>query len=154
MKPRVGEKAPDFTALAVDAEGESSVSLESLSGQRFILYFYPKDHTPGCTIQACSLRERWAEFGGRVKVFGVSGDDVESHSRFIKGRRLPFSLIADTDQCLAIAFGVWIEKSMLGRKFMRTERSSFVVGENGFVETVLERVSPLNHTARLLAALG
>ncbi len=153
MKPKVGEKAPDFTARAVHAEGEDSVSLQSLAGQRFVLYFYPKDHTPGCTIQACSLREKWGEFEGKVKVFGVSGDDAESHLGFIKKRRLPFGLIADTDKDLAKAFGVWVEKSIFGRKFMSMERSSFLIGRSGLIEAVLEKVSPISHTAKLLAVI-
>ncbi len=154
MKPKVGDMAPDFHAKVVDRENEAQVSLTDLLGERVVLVFYPKDNTPGCTIQACSLREHWDEIKGKARVFGVSADSVASHRKFISKKNLPYPLIADEDKQIVNAYGVWVQKSMLGKKFMGIERSTFVIGVDGKIEAVLEKVSPLSHTEQLAQILG
>ena len=154
MKPQVGEMAPEFTATVVDGENELEISLEKLRGETVVLFFYPKDSTPGCTIQACSMRDHWDVIQGKARVFGVSADSVASHRKFISKRNLPYPLIADVDRRIAEAYGVWVEKSMLGKKFMGIERSTFVIGPDGKITAVMEKVSPLNHSEKLLKILG
>jgi peroxiredoxin Q/BCP len=156
MKPQPGQSAPLFTA-PVSGEGygeDATVSLEDLRGRRVVLVFYPKDDTPGCTKQACALRDGWDELAAKARVFGVSVDPLKSHRRFIAKHGLPYPLIADEDQAIVSAYGVWVEKSMYGKKYMGTERSSFVIGADGTIEAVLEKVAPDEHLPRLLAALG
>jgi peroxiredoxin Q/BCP len=154
MKPKVGDMAPDFHATVVNREGDARVSLADLRGERVVLVFYPKDNTPGCTIQACSLREHWDEIKGKARVFGVSADSVASHRKFISKKNLPYPLIADEDKQIVNAYGVWVQKSMMGKKFMGIERSTFVIGVDGKIEAVLEKVSPLSHTEQLSQILG
>lgn len=154
MKPKIGEMAPDFQAVVVDAEGESGLALSDLRGETVVLVFYPKDNTPGCTIQACSLRDHWAGIKGKARVFGVSADGAESHRKFISKKRLPYPLIADVDKSIASAYGVWVQKSMMGKKFMGVERSTFIIGPDGRIVAVLEKVSPLKHTEQLSEILG
>lgn len=154
MKPKVGDMAPEFRATVVDGGNESQVSLSDLRGERVVLVFYPKDNTPGCTIQACSLREHWGDIQGKARVFGVSADSVASHRKFISKKNLPYPLIADEDKQIVNAYGVWVQKSMLGKKFMGIERSTFVIGVDGRIEAVLEKVSPLSHTEKLSEILG
>lgn len=119
-----------------------------------VLVFYPKDNTPGCTIQACALRNGWEDVRERALVFGVSGDGVKSHRKFIDSWSLPYPLIADEDHSIAASYGVWVQKSMMGRKFMGTERSTFVIGADGKIRAVLEKVSPGKHLGLLLEALA
>ncbi len=154
MKPKVGEMAPDFTVAVVDGDTETELTLSELRGETVVLVFYPKDSTPGCTIQACSLRDHWAELKGKARVFGVSADSAASHKKFISKRQLPYPLIADPDKAVCEAFGVWVKKSMLGKSFMGVERSTFVIGPDGRIKAVLEKVSPLSHTDKLLEILG
>lgn len=154
MKPKVGDMAPDFHATVVNREDDARVSLSDLRGERVVLVFYPKDNTPGCTIQACSLREHWDEIKGKARVFGVSADSVASHRKFISKKNLPYPLIADEDKQIVTAYGVWVQKSMMGKKFMGIERSTFVIGVDGKIEAVLEKVSPLSHTEQLSQILG
>lgn len=154
MKPQVGELAPDFTATVVDGDAESKISLTDLRGEVVVLVFYPKDSTPGCTIQACSLREHWDDIKGKARVYGVSGDSVVSHMKFISKKNLPYPLIADVDKKIVEAYGVWVQKSMMGKKFMGIERSTFVIGEDGRVKGILEKASPLSHTQKLVELLG
>jgi peroxiredoxin Q/BCP len=154
MKPKLGEIAPDFTATVVNGEMESELTLSALRGETVVLVFYPKDSTPGCTIQACSLRDHWAEIDGKARVFGVSADSAASHKKFISKKRLPYPLIADEDKAVCVAYGVWVQKSMMGKKFMGVERSSFVIAPDGTLKAVLEKVSPLSHTEKLLEILG
>lgn len=146
--------APEFRATVVDGETESQISLSDLRGERVVLVFYPKDNTPGCTIQACSLREHWGDIQGKARVFGVSADGVASHRKFISKKNLPYPLIADEDKQIVNAYGVWVQKSMMGKKFMGIERSTFVIGADGRIEAVMEKVSPLSHTQQLSEILG
>ncbi|MDQ3879552.1 MAG: thioredoxin-dependent thiol peroxidase [Chloroflexota bacterium] len=150
--PTVGERAPDFR---VPADDGAEVSLDSLAGRRFVLYFYPEDDTPGCTTQACGLRD---EFAGLrhldIEVFGISPDSVASHARFRKKYALPFRLLADAGHRVADTFGVWVPKTSRGRTYMGIERTTFVIGPDGRVEHVFPRVRPAEHAGLLLAALG
>ncbi len=154
MKPKVGDKAPEFRAVAVECEKEYEVGLADFKGQRVVLVFYPKDSTPGCTIQACALRDEWSEIQGKAVVFGVSADRAASHRKFISNQNLPYPLIADVDRQIVEAYGVWVEKSMMGKKFMGIERTTFIIGADGRIEAVMEKVSPKTHAAELIELLG
>jgi peroxiredoxin Q/BCP len=146
-----GLPAPDFT-LTSDA-GEQ-VTLSSLKGKPVVLYFYPKDDTPGCTTQACGIRDSWAAFDkSGVVVLGVSPDSEASHVKFKREFDLPFTLLADPDHSTAEAYGVWVEKSMVGKTYMGVERSTFVIGPDGTVTRVMRKVKPEQHAADVLAAL-
>lgn len=153
MKPEVGETAPEFRAMAVFPNGEEEVSLYEMRGQRVVLVFYPKNGTPGCTIQACSLRDHWEDVEGKARVFGVSADSMESHRKFLRKKDLPYPLIVDAEHVICEAYGVWSERSMMGRKFMGIERSTFVIGGDGRIESILEKVSPMSHTSQLVEIL-
>jgi peroxiredoxin Q/BCP len=154
-KPAVHAKAPIFTAAVVGgeyAEG-ATVSLAKLKGQWVVLYFYPKDDTPGCTKQACGLRDGWAKIQNRAQVFGVSTDPIKSHAKFIKKHQLPFALIADEDQAVVNAYGVWVEKSMYGKTYFGTERSTFIIDPTGKIAALLEKVKPDEHLDKVLEIL-
>ncbi|MGZ8513114.1 MAG: thioredoxin-dependent thiol peroxidase [Candidatus Limnocylindria bacterium] len=147
-----GDPAPPFELAADDGE---LVSSAALAASRYVLYFYPKDDTPGCTAQACGLRDSWsrvAETG--VVVFGVSRDSVKSHAKFRAKYDLPYRLLADDGHALAEAYGVWIEKKFRGREYMGTERTTFVIGADGRIEAVLPQVKPSEHVKQLLEALA
>lgn len=155
MKPALHSPAPDFTAPVIGgthADGDT-ITLSALRGHNVVLYFYPKDDTPGCTKQACGLRDGWQRIAKKARVFGVSVDSIKSHAKFIKKHELPFPLIADEDQRIVNAYGVWVEKSMYGRKYMGTERSTFVIDKEGKVAAILEKVKPEEHLDAVLAAL-
>jgi peroxiredoxin Q/BCP len=147
-----GKPAPDFE-LKSDA-GET-VRLSDLRGKPVVLYFYPKDDTPGCTAQACGIRDAWGEFqrAGAV-VLGVSPDDEASHVAFKEKYDLPFSLLADTDHATADEYGVWVEKNMYGKNYWGVERSTFVIDADGNVAKELRRVKPDTHADEVLAALS
>jgi len=147
-----GEQAPEFELQSDEGE---TVKLSDLRGRRVVLYFYPRDDTPGCTTQACGIRDSFAELDetGAV-VFGVSPDDVASHERFRQKYSLPFTLLADPDHRAAEAYGVWGEKKYMGRTYMGIERSTFVIDEDGRVAKVLRRVKPAKHADDVLAALS
>jgi peroxiredoxin Q/BCP len=147
-----GQPAPDF-ALTSD-EGET-VKLSELRGKPVVLYFYPKDDTPGCTAQACGIRDAWGEFerAGAV-VLGVSPDDARSHVKFKEKYGLPFTLLADTDHGTAEDYGVWKEKSFAGRTYMGVERSTFVIDADGNVVKEMRKVKPDTHADDVLAALS
>jgi peroxiredoxin Q/BCP len=147
-----GDPAPAFEMTADDG---SVMSTESLAGSRYVLYFYPKDDTPGCTAQACGLRDSWsrvAETG--VQVFGVSPDSIKRHVRFREKYALPYRLLSDTGHAVAEAFGVWIEKHFAGRTYYGNERTTFIVGPDGRIEHVLPAVKPAAHVDQLLEALA
>jgi peroxiredoxin Q/BCP len=148
----VGAKAPAFSAP--DQSGKI-VSLSDFSGKTVILYFYPKDDTPGCTTQACSFRDSHAAFKKRgAVVLGVSPDNGKSHLKFIEKFSLPFPLLSDADHTIADAYGVWVEKSMYGRKYMGMERSTFVIDPAGKLGAIYRKVKPAEHTAKVLAELA
>jgi len=146
-----GQPAPSFT-LPNDT-GED-VSLESLRGKPVVLYFYPKDDTPGCTAQACGIRDGWEAFERRgAAVVGVSPDSPRSHAKFKEKYGLPFTLLADEEHEVAERYGTWVEKQLYGKSYMGVERSTFVIDENGTVVKVMRRVKPDTHAADVLAAL-
>ena len=149
---REGDRAPDFT-LRSDAGEE--VTLSSLRGCPVVLYFYPRDDTPGCTTQACGIRDAFAEFeqAGAV-VFGISPDGEASHEKFKRKFGLPFTLLADEGHHVADEYGVWTEKSYMGRTYMGVERSTFVVAADGTVKRVLRKVKPATHADDVLAVLA
>jgi peroxiredoxin Q/BCP len=151
-RPEPGDPAPTFSLLADDG---STVSSASLAGTRYVLYFYPKDDTPGCKLQACSLRDSWEMVSSTgAQVFGVSPDSVKSHVKFREKYELPYRLLADEGHALAEAFGVWVEKSYLGRTYRGNERTTFVIGPDGRVEHVLPRVKPAEHVDLLMELLA
>jgi peroxiredoxin Q/BCP len=146
-----GEPAPSFT---LPSDSGEDVSLESLRGKPVVLYFYPRDDTPGCTVQACGIRDAWGEFEQRgAVVLGVSPDSASSHVKFRDKYDLPFMLLADEDHAVAEAYGVWVEKSMAGKTYMGVERSTFVIDADGNVSKVMRRVKPVAHADDVLAAL-
>jgi peroxiredoxin Q/BCP len=149
-----GSVAPNFNALAVGGPFDGQrVSLKDLRGKTVVLYFYPKDDTPGCTTQACGLRDSWRELSKKAAVFGVSVDSARSHAKFIEKHSLPFSLLVDEDHSLVEAYGVWVEKSMYGRKYMGTERSTFVIGPDGKLRSIHRKVKPADHAELVLSEL-
>jgi thioredoxin-dependent peroxiredoxin len=144
----VGDKAPAF--LAKDQNG-NTVQLSDFTGRKVVLYFYPKDDTPGCTAQACNLRDNYdALLKAGYVVLGVSVDDEKSHQKFVKKYSLPFPLLADTDHQLVEAYGVWVEKSMYGRTYMGTARTTFVIDENGTVTDIISKVDTKEHTLQII----
>jgi thioredoxin-dependent peroxiredoxin len=147
-----GQPAPTFT---LPSDSGEPVSLESFRGKPVVLYFYPRDDTPGCTAQACGIRDAWGEFArsGAV-VLGVSPDSPEKHTSFREKYDLPFTLLADEDHAVSEAYGVWVEKSMPGKKYMGVERSTFVIGPDGKLEKVLRRVKPDTHADAVLEVLS
>lgn len=146
----VGDKAPDF--LGTNEKGEK-IYLSNYKGKKVVLYFYPKDMTSGCTAQACNLRDNYAELrGAGYEVIGVSINDAESHRKFIEKNGLPFTLIADTEHRLTENFGVWGEKSMYGRKYMGTFRTTFIINEDGIIERIIspKEIKTKDHAAQIL----
>src|SRR5436305_7194987 len=146
-----GKPAPDFELTSDTGE---TVKLSELKGKQVVVYFYPKDDTPGCTTQACGIRDVYGEFEreGAV-VLGVSPDDEASHVRFKDKYDLPFPLLADVGHKVADEYGVWTEKSFAGRKYMGVERSTFVIAEDGTVKKVMRKVKPATHADDVLATL-
>jgi thioredoxin-dependent peroxiredoxin len=153
---RPGDPAPDFVATAVGGKYGTGtvVRLGDFHGRSVVLYFYPKDDTPGCTAQACALRDSWSQFEGRAEIFGVSVDGAASHERFIAKYGLPFPLLSDHEKEIVRAYGVWVEKSMYGKKYMGAERTTFVIDGAGRISTILRKVKPEQHVAQLQAALA
>jgi peroxiredoxin Q/BCP len=146
-----GDKAPSFTAL--DQNG-SKHDAKQLKGKRYLVYFYPKDSTPGCTVQACGIQSDLEQFNTLgIPVFGVSMDSVASHRKFADKYGLQFPLLADTGKSLIEAYGVWIEKSLYGKKYMGISRSSFLVGADGRIEQVWEKVNTKTHAQDVLNAI-
>ena len=152
MALEVGDKAPDFTLP--DQHGDP-VSLSGLRGKTVVLYFYPKADTPGCTTQACGVRDHRADYeGADAVVLGVSPDPVKRVAKFDDKYRLGFPLLADEDHAVAEAYGVWVQKSMYGRKYMGNERTTFVIGPDGVIKDVFRAVKPAKHDELVLGALG
>lgn len=148
MTLNTGDKAPDFTAKD---ENGNDVTLSSLRGRKVVLYFYPRDMTPGCTAEACSLRDNYNHLlKAGYHVFGISTDDQKSHQKFIRQEKLPFHLLSDVDKKVHDAYGTWVEKSMYGRKFMGTARVTFIIDEHGIIEEVIRKVDTENHADQIL----
>ena len=144
---KVGDPAPDFRARAIGGKygAGDDVSLKDLRGRNVVLYFYPKDDTPGCTTQACALRDAWSDLESRGEIFGVSVDSAASHEKFINKYRLPFPLLSDPEHKIVEAYGVWVEKSMYGKKYMGAERSTFVIDGKGRLSAIFRKVKPDEH---------
>ena len=146
-----GDKAPAFSLHSDTGE---TVTLDSLRGRKVVLYFYPKDDTPGCTVEACEFRDSWkAVQKTGAALFGVSPDEIASHVKFKKKFDLPFPLLADPDHTVAEKYGAWREKSFMGKKYMGVLRSTFIIDEQGKVAKVFEKVKPKGHAAEVLEAL-
>jgi len=152
VTPEEGQPAPDFTLLSDSGE---TVTLSELRGRPVVLYFYPRDDTPGCTAQACGIRDAWGEFERRgAVVLGVSPDSAASHARFRAKYGLPFTLLADPDHEVAERYGVWVEKTSYGKTYWGVERSTFVIGADGTLARIMRRVKPDTHADDVLAALA
>ena len=150
--PQAGDIAPDFTVLTDTGD---SLTLSALKGRPVVLYFYPKDDTSGCTVEACEFRDLFPQFDGQQAVIlGVSPDPVQSHAKFKAKFELPFTLLADTEKEIAQAYDVWKEKSMYGKKYMGVERTTFVINAAGVVATVFQKVKPAGHAAEVQAAIN
>jgi peroxiredoxin Q/BCP len=151
LKLKVGDKAPAFT---VATSGGGKISLADYLGKNVILYFYPRDDTPGCTKEACAFRDEFAQFKKKgAVIFGVSPDSVKSHDKFVEKFKLPFTLLADEDKKIVEAYGVWGEKSFMGRKYLGVYRVSFLIGADGKIKKIWPTVKPEEHAAEVLAAL-
>jgi len=148
MSLKVGDKAPEFSSFNQNGE---NISLKDFSGKNIILYFYPRDNTPGCTAQACNLRDNYKQLqdSGYI-VLGVSSDSVKSHDRFIRKHDLPFDLIADEDKSIHKLYGTWIEKKMYGKVYMGTARWTFIIDENGVIKEIIEKVKTKEHTQQII----
>ena len=145
--PPVGSLAPDFT---LPSERDEPVHLEDLRGKQVILYFYPKDDTPGCTVEACSFRDAWHEMQSLgIVVLGISRDSVKSHQKFAAKYGLPFTLLADVEGSVAAKYGVWVQKSMYGRSYMSTARTTFYIRPDGRIGHVWSKVKPEGHAAKV-----
>ena len=147
----IGDQAPEFQGL--NQKGET-ISLSGFKGKKLILYFYPKDNTPGCTAESCNLNDNyqmWLSKG--YEVVGVSPDNVASHKKFDDKFHFGFNLIADPETVILQAYGVWGEKSMYGRKYMGVMRTTFVINENGIIEAIFDKVDTKNHTEQIIKAL-
>jgi peroxiredoxin Q/BCP len=150
MSIEIGDKAPDFT---LPTDGNGKVSLGKLRGQKVVLYFYPKDDTPGCTAEACGFRDSFPKFGKlEATVIGISRDTVAAHDKFKKKHELPFILAADEKGEVTERYGVWVEKSMYGRKYMGIERATFLIDEKGVVRGLWHKVKVSGHVEAVLAA--
>lgn len=148
MNLKVGVKAPDFT---VNDQNGHPVSLKSLKGKKVILYFYPKDMTPGCTAESCNLRDNYKALQKMgYEVFGISTDNEKSHLKFIAKEKLPFSLLADVDKKVHLNYGTWVEKSMYGRTYMGTSRVTFLINEEGVIDEIITQVDTKNHADQIL----
>lgn len=148
MLPSINQLAPDFTLQDQD---EINHTLSDYQGQWVLLYFYPKDDTPGCTKEACSFRDNFPKFGDTgIKIFGVSVDDVSSHKKFSEKYNLPFSLLSDHEKKVVNLYGVWGERSFLGKKYLGITRTSFLIDSKGVVAKIYEKVKPAEHASEVL----
>src|SRR5260221_9822326 len=151
-KLKEGDKAPDFTVC--DGQGQT-VRLKDLRGKKVVLYFYPKDDTPGCTKEACSFRDSFSKFKKRgIEEFGVSLDSEKSHQKFVKKYDLPFRLLADTERKLSDAYGTYGEKKFMGRTYMGNHRMTFLIDEQGKIKKIFGKVKPEEHAKEVLAAFN
>jgi peroxiredoxin Q/BCP len=148
MLPEIGKKAPAFSAKN---QKEETLTLDHYTGKKLVLYFYPKDDTPGCTAEACDLRDHYQKFlDAGYEILGVSPDKETKHQKFIDKYELPFDLLADTEQTVANAYGVWVEKNMYGRKYMGIKRTTFIINEEGVLEEIIEKVKTKEHASQIL----
>ena len=151
LKLREGDPAPDFSA---PTNGGGTVSLSELKGKHVILYFFPRDDTPGCTKEACAFRDHFADFKKKgAVVLGVSIDPIKAHDKFVAKFKLPFPLLADEERKIVQAYGVWGQKSFMGRKYMGTHRVTFLIGPEGRISRIWPKVKPEEHVEEVLAAL-
>lgn len=149
-KINIGDKAPDFKGKNQNGE---TISLKDFKGKKVILYFYPKDDTPGCTAESCNLRDNYAGLKKKgYEIIGVSADDEKSHKKFADKYALPFSLIADTEKEILQAYDAWGEKSMYGKKYMGILRKTYVIDEKGKIEKIFDKVDTKNHAEQILKA--
>jgi thioredoxin-dependent peroxiredoxin len=147
-----GDLAPEFSAAT---SGGGNVALSDFKGKHVVLYFYPRDDTPGCTKEACAFRDHFAEFRRKgAVVLGVSVDPVKAHDKFVVKYHLPFTLLADEDKKIVQAYGVWGQKSFMGRKYMGTHRVTFLISPDGKIKKMWPKVKPEEHAEEVLAALG
>ncbi len=147
MNLQIGDEAPDF---AIPDQDGIVHKLSDYQGRKLVIYFYPKDDTPGCTAQACNLRDNYYDLRQKgYEVIGVSVDDEKSHQKFIKKFELPFTLLSDTDHKMVEAYGVWQEKSMYGRKYMGTMRYTFIINEKGIIQDIITKVDTKDHASQL-----
>ena len=152
LKLKEGDKAPDFTGLTTEG---GQASLSDFKGKSVVLYFYPRDDTPGCTKEACAFRDEFAAFKHKgAVVFGVSTDSPKSHAKFAGKYKLPFTLLADEDKKIVQAYGVWGQKSFLGRNYMGTHRVTFLIGPEGTIRKIWTSVKPAEHAQEVLATLS
>ncbi|MFN5588655.1 MAG: thioredoxin-dependent thiol peroxidase [Holosporales bacterium] len=152
MTITIGSPAPDFTAVT---DAGKTLTLAQFRGQYVVLYFYPKDDTPGCTKQACGFRDALPDFSGvDAVILGVSRDDTASHAKFVKKFDLNFPLLADTEGTITEAYGVWVEKSMYGKKYMGIERTTFLIDKEGKIQKIWPKVKVDNHAKEVLQAIG
>jgi len=150
MSIQIGQAAPDFSA---NNQNGKTLTLGDFKGKKLVLYFYPKDDTPGCTAEACSLRDHYQTFLAQgYAILGVSPDNEAKHQKFIAKYELPFDLLADTDHAVAEAYGVWVEKSMYGRQYMGIARTTFVIDENGNMADIIQKVNTKEHGPQLLGS--
>jgi thioredoxin-dependent peroxiredoxin len=151
LKLKEGDLAPGFTAAT---NGGGKVSLSDLRGKHVILYFYPRDNTPGCTKEACAFRDDYGAFSKKgAVVLGVSTDSAASHDKFAGKYQLPFTLVSDEDKQIALAYGVWGEKTFLGRKYQGMHRATFLIGPDGKIKKIWPTVKPAEHAQEVLAAI-
>ena len=151
IKLKEGDQAPEFTA---PINGGGRISLADFKGKNVVLYFYPRDDTPGCTKEACAFRDHFAAFKKKgAVVLGVSVDSVKSHDKFLDKFKLPFTLVADEDKKIVQAYGVWGEKTFMGRKYLGTYRVTFLIGPDGRIKKIWPQVKPEEHAEEVLAAL-
>jgi peroxiredoxin Q/BCP len=148
MTLEIGNKAPNFKAL--DQNGNER-TLEEFAGKKLVVYFYPKDSTPGCTAESCDLRDNYARFQTNgYEILGVSKDSAKSHNKFIDKYDLPFDLLVDDDLAVCNLFGVWAMKKFMGREFMGIVRTTFIIDEKGMLEDIITKVKTKNHSAQIL----
>jgi thioredoxin-dependent peroxiredoxin len=148
------EAGKSFPHFSLPNQDRKTVKLDDYAGKWLVVYFYPKDDTPGCVAQACGVRDSWREIQSRAELFGVSVDSAESHEAFIKKHGLPFPLLSDPDHEIVDAYQVWVEKSMYGKKYMGTERTTFLIDPTQRIKAILRKIKPADHVPQLLKALG